>query len=446
MNNDKDIWTVSRLNRAAQQLLEGHFPRLWLEGELSNFKAYGSGHWYFSLKDDQAQIQGVMFKGSNQKVSFRPADGQQVRVQVQVSLFAPQGKFQLQVLQMQQAGTGALLLQLEQLKQKLNAEGLFAADHKQALPTLPRQVGVITSPSGAAIHDILTVFQRRCPQLPLVIYPASVQGQAAPAELLHALSLAVARHECDLLIIGRGGGSLEDLFCFNDEALTRAVAACPIPIISAVGHEVDFSLTDLAADLRAPTPSAAAELACPDMRQWQQQCQTWQQRLQQSLARRLAEQQQRLAQLQQRLTSPQRLLLQHSQRIDELHTRMDNAWRQRLRQQQSDLHHLQQRLGARQPALLLQQQQSRHSDAKLRLERLMADAIKRSHQQLAPLMHRLDMAAPENLLKRGYSLTFLADGQQLVRANTPLPVGSKMITRLAGNREVHSEVTAAPTS
>lgn len=441
MSDDKDIWSVTRLTRAAQQLLEGHFARLWLEGELSNFKAYGSGHWYFVLKDAQSQVQGVMFKGSNQRVAFRPADGMQVRVQVQVSLFAPQGKFQVQVLQMQEAGSGALLLQLEKLKQQLNAEGLFAAERKQPLPALPRQLGVITSPNGAAIHDILTVLARRCPQLPVIIYPASVQGPAAATELRAALALAIERNECDLLIIGRGGGSLEDLFCFNDEALTRAVAACPLPIISAVGHEVDFSLTDFAADLRAPTPSAAAELACPDMSQWQQQCQHWQQRLQQSLTRQLGSRREQLAQLQKRLTSPSRLLLQQSQRLDSLQARLEKAWQHQQQHSRRDLHHLQQRLDARQPSLLLKQQQQRHADVRRRLQKQMDDGLTRQQQRLTPLLHRLHLAAPENLLKRGYSLTFLADSQQLVRGDTPLPVGSRLITRLAGDREVLSEVT-----
>lgn len=467
MPNNDDIWSVSRLNQTAQKLLEGHFMSLWLEGELSNFKAYSSGHWYFSLKDANAQVRGVMFRGSNQKVGFKPRDGQQVRVRARVSIYPPQGSFQLQVLSMQPAGTGALLAELERLKQQLKAEGLFDTGRKQPLPRLPRQIGVITSPSGAAFHDILQVLKRRCPQIPVVLYPARVQGPAAASELRQALDSAVTRNECDLLIIGRGGGSLEDLFCFNDAELTRAVANCPTPIISAVGHEVDFSLTDFAADARAATPSAAAELACPNMADWQQRCHQLTASLTRRMQQQLQQQRDALAGYQRRLISPDRLLLQHTQRLDELKQRLQRASDSQQLRHQRQFDFLQQRLRAQNPVTQLRLQQTRLQQLQNRQQRAqliqgqdiarLRDTCNQYLQQLQhrfttqltdqrrlcdQLRHRLAMASPDNLLERGYSLTFIGTSDTLVRPDTPLAKGDVLTTRLAGKRLVTSRVEA----
>src|SRR5271168_2194274 len=265
---DRDIYSVSRLNREVRVLLERGFGGLWLEAEISNFARPSSGHWYFSLKDAAAQVRCCMFRQRNMLCGFAPLDGQKILVRARIGLYEPRGEYQLIIDHMEDAGLGALKRRFEELAAKLAAEGLFAPERKRPLPKLPRRIGVITSPSGAAIHDILHVLARRLAAIPVLLYPVAVQGAAAAAEIVAALNLAGRRAECDVLILARGGGSLEDLWAFNDEALARAIAACPIPVVSGVGHEVDTTIADFAADVRAPTPSAAAEMVVPDGEEW----------------------------------------------------------------------------------------------------------------------------------------------------------------------------------
>ena len=260
--------TVSQLNRQVKTLLEQGLARLWIEGEISNLAKPASGHLYFSLKDDSAQIRAAFFRQRQRGPTIGLKNGDQVVAFGRVSLYEPRGDYQLIVEQIEPAGEGALKRQFEVLKKMLAAEGLFNEENKQALPTLPERIGVITSPSGAAIRDIISILGRRFPSIPVVVYPAAVQGEAAPGELIAALATAVKRDECDVLIMARGGGSLEDLWAFNDEKLARAIAACPIPIVSAVGHEIDFTIADFVADVRAPTPSGAAEIVVPDREHW----------------------------------------------------------------------------------------------------------------------------------------------------------------------------------
>ena len=260
--------TVSQLNRQVKTLLEQGIARLWVEGEISNIAKPASGHIYFSLKDDSAQIRAAFFRQRQRGPTIGLKNGDQVLAFGRVSIYEPRGDYQLIVEQVEPAGEGALKRQFEVLKKMLAAEGLFDEDRKQDLPALPERIGIITSPTGAAIRDILSILARRFPSIPVVIYPAAVQGEAAPPELIAALETAIRRDECDVLIIGRGGGSLEDLWAFNDEKLARAIVDCPIPIISAVGHEVDFTIADFVADVRAATPSGAAEIAVPDRDDW----------------------------------------------------------------------------------------------------------------------------------------------------------------------------------
>ena len=260
--------TVSQLNRQVKTLLENGLARLWVEGEISNLARPASGHLYFTLKDKAAQIRCAFFRGRQRGPTINLKDGDQVLVFGQVSIYEQRGEYQLIVEQVEPAGEGALKRQFEVLKKKLAAEGLFDEDRKQDLPELPQCIGVITSPTGAAIRDILSVLGRRFPSIPVVIYPTAVQGDLAPPELIGALETAARRDECDVLIIGRGGGSLEDLWAFNDEKLARAIVDCPVPIVSAVGHEIDFTIADFVADVRAPTPSGAAELVVPDRDDW----------------------------------------------------------------------------------------------------------------------------------------------------------------------------------
>ena len=260
----RDVYTVARLNREVRGLLEAGLPSIWIEGELSNFSRPASGHWYFTLKDEAAQVRCVMFRQRNQAIRVAPQDGMQVLLRARVGLYEPRGDFQLIVDHLEEAGEGVLRRRFEALKLALAAEGLFDAARKRELPRLPRCIGVVTSPSGAALRDVLQVLQRRFPAIPVLIYPVPVQGASAAREIAETLALADRRAEVDVLLLVRGGGSLEDLWAFNDESLARAIDHLTLPLISGIGHEVDFTIADFIADVRAPTPSAAAELAVPD--------------------------------------------------------------------------------------------------------------------------------------------------------------------------------------
>jgi exodeoxyribonuclease VII large subunit len=328
----REIFTVSRLNREARVLLERGLGSVWLEAEISNLSRPSSGHWYFSLKDETAQVRCAMFRQRNLLVRFPVRDGAQVLARGRVSLYEARGEFQVVVEHLEEAGEGLLRRRFEELKQKLSAEGLFDERHKQALPRLPRRIGVITSPTGAALRDILHVLARRFPAAAVLIYPVPVQGESAPREIEQALRLASARRDCDVLILARGGGSLEDLWAFNDEAVARAMFACPIPIVSGVGHETDFTIADLVADLRAPTPSGAAERVVPDGAEWIRAFAAGERRLLQSARRRLADLASRLLVREQRLARahPGVRLRQHAQRLDELESRLRLASRSRL--------------------------------------------------------------------------------------------------------------------
>jgi exodeoxyribonuclease VII large subunit len=421
--------SISQLNLDAQGLLESSFPLIWLQGELSNFSRPASGHWYFSLKDTRAQINGAMFRNRNRLLDFAPQNGQQVLVRAKITLYVPRGNFQIVVEHMEPAGQGALKAQFDALKAQLQSEGLFAQEHKRTLPAWPNQIGVITSPSGAAIRDILQVLQRRCPSIPVVIYPAAVQGAEAPAQLRQALALAVARNECDVLILGRGGGSLEDLWAFNDEGLARAVANCPIPIVSAVGHEVDTGLTDFAADLRAPTPSAAAELVSPDLSIVSQRLAGLHRRLRWVMAQELRTVQERLRHLSQRLRSPRQHLEQSSQRLDELQNRLQRQMQHRLTLLQGRLQPSQQRLARLSPQRLLVERQQRLATLSKRLPQPILRQLQQQQLQLAGLSKRLHTASPLETLARGYSITF--KGNQAVRSVEQLQAGDTLTTRLA---------------
>src|SRR5512139_1087653 len=290
----REIYTISRLNREARALLEGHFPLMWIEGEISNLSRPASGHLYFSLKDPFAQVRCAMFRMRGMHLTFRPADGMHVLVRARLSLYEPRGDYQLIVEHMEEVGDGALRRAFEQLKQRLLAEGLFESGRKRALPALPRCIGVITSPTGAAIHDILTVLHRRFPAIPVIVYPVPVQGAGAAEQIATMIHRASERGDCDVLIVGRGGGSLEDLWPFNEEVVARAIYTSAIPVVSAVGHEIDFTIADFVADLRAPTPSAAAEMVSGVRAELQERIATACIRLNRSTSRLLADGRQRL--------------------------------------------------------------------------------------------------------------------------------------------------------
>jgi exodeoxyribonuclease VII large subunit len=326
--SSRDVYSVSRLNKEVSQLLEHGMPSIWLEGELSNFARPASGHWYFSLKDRDAQVRCAMFRQRNARVAVIPQEGQRVLVRARVSLYEPRGDFQLMIEHLEEAGIGALRREFELLKARLAAEGLFDEQRKRTLPPVPQTIGVVTSPTGAALRDILQILKRRYPMAAVVIYPSAVQGKAAVPELLGALERAASRAECDVLIVARGGGSLEDLWAFNDEALARRLASMPMPVVTGVGHEIDFTIADFVADLRAPTPSGAAELVSPDTSAWHLGLARLHRRLNTLIAQTLQGHALAVRSLQQRLTllHPGNRLRQNAQRLDELDQRLRQHW------------------------------------------------------------------------------------------------------------------------
>jgi len=429
---ERDIYSVSRLNREVRVLLERGFGSLWLEGEISNFARPSSGHWYFSLKDATAQVRCCMFRQRNMLAAFAAKDGQKVLVRARIGLYEPRGEYQLVIDHIEDAGVGALKRQFEQLSAKLSAEGLFAAERKRPLPVLPKRIGVITSPSGAAIRDILHVLARRFAAVPVLIYPVAVQGAAAAGEITAALRLAGARAECDVLILARGGGSLEDLWAFNDEALARAIVASPIPVISGVGHEVDFTIADFAADLRAPTPSAAAELVVPNGEEWLLALRRSHARLIRAVNRRIESRRERLRWLIGRaaLVSPVARLSQQSQRLDELETRLARSWRQILADRRSSLREYQTRLWQASPVARVQTTIARHAALSARLRAAGGESLRRARERLQPLVRTLNAVSPLATLDRGYAIVSTEDGAILRNAADALP-GMLIEARLA---------------
>ena len=445
-SRQQQIFTVTRLNSAVRMILEQDLGLVWLTGELSNLAMPSSGHWYFSLKDISAQVRCAMFKGNNRRVPFRPQDGMQVLVQARVSLYEPRGDYQLIIESMQPAGDGMLALRFEELKRRLGAEGLFDEGRKRPLPREPRAVGLVTSATGAALHDMLTVLERRAPDLPVFIYPTQVQGSAAIGQIVSAIALANRRAEVDVLIVGRGGGSLEDLWCFNEEAVARAIAHSAIPVVSAVGHEVDVTISDVAADLRAPTPSAAAELVAPDRSARAQRLVHLKQRLVQAISRRQTAARHGFALLQKRLDhqDPKRRLEQQSQRLDELSGRLQQLLNLRLHQGERRLANLELRLQARSPEKLLAAGKRRHQLAQERLHTLMNKRQDLAAHRLAMLSARLDGISPLATLGRGYSITRTPSGEVISRAAQVSP-GQQLVTTLAEGslrvrvEEVHNQ-------
>lgn len=436
-----DIYTVSRLNSEVRLTLELQFRQLWLVGEVSNFVAASSGHWYFSLKDQAAQVKVAMFKTSNRNAAFTPRNGQQVMVRARISVYEPRGEYQLLADFIEPAGDGLLRQQYEQLKAKLAAEGLFAPERKKALPLQVKKVGVITSPTGAAIRDILTVLQRRAPALEVIIYPSLVQGAQAAGDLTAALQHAIRRNECDVLIIGRGGGSLEDMWCFNDETLARTIANCPIPIVSAVGHEIDFSISDFVADVRAATPSAAAELVSPDQQHQLQVLLQLKQRLTQSIRQHLGQKAQLFLHQHSKLQllHPARRLQQQQQRLDELQIRLQQAMQHKLQQHRQQLQLQHKALWLLSPEQQLKRQQLKLQQLQQRLTLNLNQQLQKKQQQWQALSRELHTVSPLATLQRGYSIVFDAKST-VVKSASQLQSGDKVRLKLADG-DIAAEVT-----
>jgi len=432
---DRDIYSVSRLNREVRVLLERGFGSLWLEAEISNFTRPSSGHWYFSLKDATAQVRCAMFRQRNMLCAFTASDGQKVLVRARIGLYEPRGEYQLIVDHMEDAGLGALKRQFEELSAKLEREGLFAAERKRPLPSLPGRIGIITSPTGAAVRDILHVLARRFPAAAVLVYPVPVQGAQAAVEIVAALEAAGRRAECDVLILARGGGSLEDLWAFNDERLARAIVASPIPVITGIGHEIDFTIADFAADVRAPTPSAAAELVVPDAEEWLGAFVRLGTRLQRGMRRQLEEHRERLRWLTGRaaLVSPAARLSAQAQRLDELEQCLVRAVRRRLQEHRERLRWLTGRSALVSPSTRLTQQRLRLEILDQQLSRAWRHVLNSKRERLLPLMRTLNAVSPLATLERGYAIVSL-EGGEILRNAADVKPGTIIEARLARGR------------
>ena len=403
-NNQRQIFSVSELNRSVRQLLEMNLPLLWVEGEISNFARPGSGHWYLTLKDEQAQVRCAMFRNTNQRVRFTPANGTQVLVRCRAGLYEGRGEYQLIIEHMEEAGFGALQRRFDQLKTQLDSEGLFDQSHKKPMPSSVTQVGVITSATGAVIKDILSVLQRRFPAIKVNIFPTTVQGDLAAGQIVEAIEMANQHGHCDALIVGRGGGSLEDLWPFNEEKVARAIFNSHIPVISAVGHEVDFTIADLVADLRAPTPSAAAELISPDGNEILNQFFALEALLIEAEARKINELRQQVAHLQKRLQHPGRKLQEQAQHLDHLDIRLGRAMKNKLQEQRYRSQSLRDNLLRHNPGQAIQRQKLVLINTIKALSKTVGQQVNEKRIKTAQAMHLLDTVSPLKTLARGYSV------------------------------------------
>lgn len=443
-NAEREVYSVSRLNREARNMLENGFRTTWVEGEISNLARPASGHLYFTLKDKQAQVRCALFRNRIQR-RFVPENGSQVILQAQVSLYENRGDYQLIVEQVEEAGDGALRRAFEQLKANLSDEGLFDERHKQPLPEIPRCIGVITSSSGAAIRDVLTVLKRRFAGIPVILYPCAVQGNEAPAQIVRALNLAEDRNECDVVLLTRGGGSLEDLQAFNDESVARAVFNCPLPIISAVGHEVDIVITDFIADQRAATPSAAAELLSPSKAALQDHINQLQRRLVACLQQQTRLGASRLHGLNSRLQQqqPGKRLQRQSQHLDDLEQRLFRSWMLTLSEKNAHLQRFQSRLAQLNPKYRLATFSNELQQLKHRLVQAMQLQNATLRTRLSAASGTLHAVSPLATLQRGYSLTRIKNHAELVNNSDSVQINDQIETRLANGRltSIVTEIT-----
>jgi exodeoxyribonuclease VII large subunit len=414
---------VSELNRRARALLENNFPPLWVSGEVSNLTKHSSGHWYFSLKDEKAQVRCVMFRHRNQYLDFQVKEGMQVEARVNVSLYEPRGDFQLNVESMRPGGLGALYEAFAKLKTKLEAEGLFAEERKKLLPMFPRQIGIITSPQAAALRDVLTTLKRRMPSVPVVLYPTPVQGRGACLNIARAIATAGKRKECDVLILCRGGGSIEDLWEFNEEIVARAIADSPIPIVSGVGHETDFTIADFVADVRAPTPTGAAELASPNRADLAHKVDVYADRLSRQMLRTIESHMQHLDHLAKRLVHPGERLRHQAAQIGQFKQRLMQAAERGMENRRWRLQQLRSELFSARPETTRLQQARAHLGTRLNLA--MNQQLKQARQVVANLTTHLAHLNPQAVLERGYSIVRDETGQ-VVRNSGAVEVGSEL--------------------
>jgi len=435
------VLTVSELNRMARRALESNLPLLWVEGEVSNFTRAASGHWYFSLKDAAAQVRCVMFRGRNQFSDFTPANGDHVEIRALPSLYEARGEFQLGAESIRRAGAGRLYEAFLKLKARLEAEGLFDPLTKRTLPPFPRRIGIVTSPQAAALHDVLTALSRRMPGLPVILYPTPVQGAGAGTLIAAAIRAAGERAECDILLVCRGGGSLEDLWAFNDETVARAIAASPMPVVSGVGHETDFTLADFAADLRAPTPTAAAELASPVRQELLLQLAQQARQLRHHFMRKQHSETQRLDYLSRRLVHPAEQLRRQQLELGQCAQRLHNATRARLTREQLGLAQLSQRLVT--PLHVVRREQQGLDALAARAQRAVQSGLLQRQLNLARFASSLAHLSPEGVLARGYSIVQRENGG-VVQDAALLKAGDAIAIRLHRG-QAHARVESAGT-
>jgi len=420
MTQERSVFSVSELNSAVARLLEQEFAWVWVEGEISNLATPASGHIYYTLKDAGAQVRCAMFRGRNRELKFRPENGSQVVVRCKVSLYEARGDYQLIVDRMEQAGAGALQKKFEELKQKLAAEGLFSEAGKQDLPEVPACIGVITSRTGAAIRDVLSVIARRFPSVPVKLFPVPVQGEESAPAICHALELAQQYGACDVLLLVRGGGSLEDLWSFNEESVARAIFNCSIPVVSGVGHEVDITIADFVADHRAATPTAAAESVTPDQQAWMQTLDWYQSRLQQLASERISRIGERLSWLRTRLTQQHPLanLQRLGQRVTDIDKRMRITMDYKIRAANDRMQHLHTQLLSCSPAIAIRNYRNNIERLQQQAQFNIKSVVEQRKSRLSTLASTLNAISPLQTLSRGYSITSSSDGQTITNTDS----------------------------
>ncbi|GAO35679.1 exodeoxyribonuclease VII large subunit [Sulfuricella sp. T08] len=409
LTDGSPVVSVSELNRRAKQLLERNFPLMWVSGEVSNFIAAASGHWYFSLKDGNAQVRCAMFRHKSQYLDWQPRNGDQIEVRALVTLYEPRGEYQLNVENIRRAGLGALYEAFGKLKARLEQEGLFDEACKKPLPAFPRQIGIVTSPAAAALRDVLTTLRRRMPSIPVILYPTPVQGEGSAAKIAEAIRTAASRAECDVLIVCRGGGNIEDLWAFNEEVVARAIHACPIPVVSGVGHETDFTISDFVADRRAPTPTSAAEQASPYRADLQHRIEAMHGRLNHHLRQKLEQRMQQVDYLSRRLVHPGERLNARLTHLTHLNQRLNNNAGHALAECEWHLQKLAHRLTAAKPDITAHE--ARQRDLARRLQLSLSHRMQEYQTGLQRLQANLVHLNPQSVLERGFSMVRSADGK-----------------------------------
>lgn len=430
-DSEVKVHTVSEINRQVKGLLEGRFALIWLKAEISNFKAHTSGHFYFSLKDEKSQINAVMFRGHNRQLKFKPKDGMEVLIRGRLTVYEPRGNYQVFCETMETVGEGALQQAFENLKRKLKAEGLFEASRKKQLPHLPEHVALVTSPTGAAVRDMLNVLSRRFRGLKITIVPCRVQGDGAAREIVHALEQVERLNKTekiDAIICGRGGGSLEDLWAFNEEALARKIVDCSIPVISAVGHEIDFTIADFVADLRAPTPSAASELVVKNASEISEKIKLLGRRLVRAQKQKVYDQRQKVGALEKQLVDPKRYLQDLSLRSDELIQRLEGAALRYLKTRATQVSLLASQLTR--PDVRLRQEKDRLAQMQARLHREIQQKIQMGRFELQKKNALMDSLSPLKVVERGYSITTDAK-KKVIKSAAQLKVKDKIKIKFA---------------